>query len=39
MDLANEFVNMIMTQRLFQANSRSITTTDTMIEEVVNLKR
>jgi flagellar hook protein FlgE len=38
-DLANEFVNMIMTQRLFQANSRSITTTDTMIEEVVNLKR
>ena len=35
-DLANEFVNMIMTQRLFQANSRSITTTDTMIEEVVN---
>lgn len=38
-DLANEFVNMIMAQRLFQANSRSITTTDTMIEEVVNLKR
>ena len=38
-DLANEFVNMIMTQRLSQANSRSITTTDTMIEEVVNLKR
>ena len=38
-DLAAEFVNMIITQRLFQANSRSITTTDTMIEEVINLKR
>lgn len=38
-DLASEFVNMITTQRLFQANSRSITTTDTMIEEVINLKR
>jgi len=38
-DLAQEFVSMIMTQRGFQANSRSITTTDTMIEEVVNLKR
>ncbi|MBM4253628.1 MAG: hypothetical protein FJ146_16800, partial [Deltaproteobacteria bacterium] len=38
-DLAAEFVNMIMTQRGFQANSRSITTTDTMYEEVINLKR
>lgn len=38
-DLAKQFVNMIMTQRGFQANSRSITTTDSMIEEVVNLKR
>jgi flagellar hook protein FlgE len=38
-DLASEFVNMISTQRLFQANSRSITTTDNMIEEVINLKR
>lgn len=38
-DLAREFVKMITTQRLFQANSRSITTTDTMIEEVINLKR
>jgi flagellar hook protein FlgE len=38
-DLAQEFVNMIMTQRGFQANSRSITTTDTMYEEVINLKR
>lgn len=38
-DLATEFVNMIMTQRGFQANSRSVTTTDTMYEEVINLKR
>jgi flagellar hook protein FlgE len=38
-DLAGEFVEMITTQRLFQANSRSITTTDTMIEEIINLKR
>jgi len=38
-DLAAEFVNMIVTQRGFQANSRSITTTDTMIEEIINLKR
>lgn len=37
--LGSQFVNMIMTQRGFQANSRSITTTDSMIEEVVNLKR
>ena len=38
-DLAHEFVTMIRTQRLFQANSRSITTADTLIEEVINLKR
>lgn len=38
-DMAQQFVSMIRTQRGFQANSRSITTTDTMIEEVVNMKR
>lgn len=38
-DLATEFTNMITTQRAFQANSRVITTTDTMLEELVNLKR
>ena len=38
-DLAGQFVNMIQTQRAFQANSRSITTTDSMMEEVINLKR
>lgn len=38
-DLANEFTNMIITQRGFQANSRIITTSDSMLEELVNLKR
>lgn len=38
-DLANEFTNMITTQRGFQANSRIITTSDSMLEELVNLKR
>ena len=38
-DLANEFTTMITTQRGFQANSRIITTSDTMLEELVNLKR
>ena len=38
-DLANEFTSMITTQRGFQANSRVITTSDTMLEELINLKR
>ncbi len=38
-DLASEFTDMIVTQRGFQANSRIITTSDTMLEELVNLKR
>ena len=38
-DLATEFTNMITTQRGYQANSRIITTSDTMLEELVNLKR
>ena len=38
-DLANEFSDMIITQRGFQANSRIITVSDTMLEELVNLKR
>ncbi|KXZ39772.1 flagellar hook protein FlgE [Alkalithermobacter thermoalcaliphilus JW-YL-7 = DSM 7308] len=38
-DLGREFTNMITTQRGFQANSRVITTTDQMLEELVNLKR
>ena len=38
-DLADEFTNMIVTQRGFQSNSRIITTSDTMIEELLSLKR
>ena len=38
-DLGNEFVHMILYQRGFQANSRIITTTDTLLEEVLSLKR
>ena len=38
-DLANEFVNLIQTQRAFQANAKTITTTDEMLAEVINLKR
>ena len=38
-DLAGEFTSMITTQRGFQANSRVITTSDTMLEELINLKR
>lgn len=38
-DLSSEFTEMITTQRGFQANSRIITTSDTMLEELVNLKR
>jgi flagellar hook protein FlgE len=38
-DLAQQFVDMILTQRGFQANSKAVTTTDTMLEEVINLKR
>lgn len=38
-DLSSEFTTMITTQRGFQANSRIITVSDTMLEELVNLKR
>lgn len=38
-DLADEFTSMIVTQRGYQSNSRIITTSDTMIEELLNLKR
>jgi len=38
-DLATEFTTMITTQRGFQANSRVITTSDDMLQELVNLKR
>ncbi|MDO5149342.1 MAG: flagellar hook-basal body complex protein [Oscillospiraceae bacterium] len=38
-DLSSEFSDMIMTQRGFQASSRVITVSDTMLEELINLKR
>ncbi|MCI9311132.1 MAG: hypothetical protein HFF51_08480 [Lawsonibacter sp.] len=38
-DVANEFAEMITTQRGYQANTRIITVTDQMLEELVNMKR
>ena len=38
-DLSREFSDMITTQRGYQANSRIITVSDTMLEELINLKR
>jgi flagellar hook protein FlgE len=38
-DLANEFANLITTQRAFQANAKIITTSDEMLQDLVNLKR
>ena len=38
-DLAQEFVRMITTQRGFQANSRTINVTDEIMAEVINIKK
>jgi len=38
-DLSAEFADMILTQRGYQANARTITTADTMLQEAVNLVR
>lgn len=38
-DLSSEFTGMIVTQRGFQANSRVISTSDSLLEELINLKR
>jgi len=38
-DIATEFTEMITTQRGYQANTRIITVTDSMLEELVNMKR
>ena len=38
-DISNEFVKMITTQRGFQANSKIVTTVDDMLSEVINMKR
>ena len=38
-ELSQEFTNLILAQRGFQANSKLITTSDEMIQELVNMKR
>jgi len=38
-DLSQQFTQLIMAQRGFQANARTITTSDQMLQELVNLKR
>jgi flagellar hook protein FlgE len=38
-DLTEQFTDMIVTQRGFQANSKTITTADTLLETVLSLKR
>ena len=38
-DVASEFVNMIVTQRGFQANSKIVTSVDTMLAEVIAMKK
>ena len=38
-NLADEMANMIITQRGYQANTKMITVTDQMLEELVNMKR
>ena len=38
-DVATEFASMIVTQRGYQANTRIVTVTDSMLEELVNMKR
>ena len=38
-DLAYEFAEMVTTQRGYQANTRIVSVTDSMLEELVNMKR
>jgi flagellar hook protein FlgE len=38
-DITQEFTDLIVSERGYQANSRIITTTDTVIQEALNLKR
>ncbi|PHJ39086.1 hypothetical protein P378_06120 [Desulforamulus profundi] len=38
-DLTEEFTNMITTQRGYQASARVITVSDTLLEELIQLKR
>ena len=38
-DLSEEFTDMIVTTRAFQASSKVITTSDELLQEIINLKR
>lgn len=38
-DIADEFINLMNAQRNFQANTRTITTSDQMLQEILNIKR
>ena len=38
-DVATELINLMQAQRNFQANSKVVTTSDEMLQEVINLKR
>ncbi|MEQ9430037.1 flagellar basal body rod C-terminal domain-containing protein, partial [Thalassospira sp.] len=38
-DLGEEFTNMIVTQRAYPANTKTITTTDEMLDELIRIKR
>ena len=38
-DLAEEFTNMIVTQRAFSANAKTITTADSMLDELIRIRR
>ncbi|CAD7783414.1 MAG: Flagellar hook protein FlgE [Candidatus Methanoperedenaceae archaeon GB37] len=38
-DIAKEFTNMILVQRAFQANSKVITTSDIMLDDLIRMKR
>jgi flagellar hook protein FlgE len=38
-DLSEEFVNLIRAQRGFQASTRVVTTSDEVLQELINLKR
>lgn len=38
-DIANEFVNLIQMQRAFQANARTLTSSDELMQEILNMKR
>jgi len=38
-DLSDEFVKMVETQRAFQASAKTVTTSDEMIQDLINMKR